>query len=124
MLNVRGKNSRVLTFKREQLDALRALSRRDVVADGVASLRRINGGSLFVSFSVVGERIPCIFKHRYLIAPNGTINQLPVKIIDDWRYVSCKEGRSQGGSDTRRQTCAVLTRVTIRPKTGTCRRKA
>ena len=81
------------TVKREQFDALHMLSKQDFVADGVVSLRRVKGGSLFVLFSVPRERMPCMFKHRYLIAPNGTIKQLPCKIIDGVGYASHKEER-------------------------------
>ena len=64
-----------------QLDVLNVLSKRDVFADGVRSSRSMEGGSLFVSFSVPGEIIPCTFRHRYLITPDGTITQLPFKMV-------------------------------------------
>jgi hypothetical protein len=83
----------VYTAKGYQMDALRVLSKGDVVADAVMSLRMMKGGSLFVLFSVPGERIPCTFKHRYLVAPNGTVKQLPTKIIGHWTRASRKEGR-------------------------------
>jgi hypothetical protein len=38
--------------------------------------------ALFASFTVNGVFTPCTWKHRYLILPDGTIEQLPTKTID------------------------------------------
>ncbi len=64
----------------KQFDALDNLCADEIFRDVRPDLRNLPAG-IFASFTVHAKTILCAWKHRYLIYPDGTVNQLLTKTI-------------------------------------------